>query len=84
MTILAVIAATSGSLMVFASLPQIIKIYRRKSAKDISAISYSLFAINNLIWILYGIELSSYAVILSNFFKCYNLYISFDRLDSLR
>jgi len=66
MTILSILAATLGSLMVLASLPQIYKIFKRKSAKDISAISYSCFTINNVVWILYGIELGSYAVILSN------------------
>jgi len=66
MTLLAILAAISGSVMTFASLPQIYKIYKRKSAKDISAISYSFYVLGGTIWLLYGIELNSYAVILSN------------------
>ncbi len=66
MTILSVLATISGSVMALASLPQIYKIFKRKSAKDISALSYSFFAIGGIIWLLYGIELSSSAIILSN------------------
>ena len=66
MTILSILATISGSVMALASLPQIYKIFKRKSAKDISAISYSLFTIGGIIWLLYGIELNSFAIILSN------------------
>jgi MtN3 and saliva related transmembrane protein len=52
--------------MALACLPQIYKIYKRKSAKDISAISYSFFTAGGIIWLLYGIELKSSAVIISN------------------
>jgi MtN3 and saliva related transmembrane protein len=66
MTILSILATISGSLMALASLPQIYKIYKRKSAKDISALSYSFFVIGGTIWLLYGIQLNSFAIILSN------------------
>lgn len=66
MTILSILATIAGSMMALASLPQIYKIYNRKSAKDISAISYSCYALGGIIWILYGIELGSSAVVLSN------------------
>lgn len=66
MSILSILATISGSVMALASLPQIYKIFKRKSAKDISAISYSCFTIGGLIWLLYGIELNSSAVVISN------------------
>jgi len=66
MTILSILATIFGSVMALASLPQIYKIYKRKSAKDISAISYSFFMVGGIIWLLYGIELKSSAVIISN------------------
>ncbi|MDD5650498.1 MAG: SemiSWEET family transporter [Candidatus Nanoarchaeia archaeon] len=66
MTILSILATISGGAMALAALPQIYKIYKRKSAKDISAISYSCFTIGGIIWLLYGIELGSSAVIISN------------------
>jgi len=66
MTMLSILATAFGSFMALASLPQIYKIYKRKSAKDISAISYSFYSIGGLVWLLYGIEIKSSAVILSN------------------
>ncbi len=66
MSILSVLATISGGGMALAALPQIYKIFKRKSAKDISAISYSLFTIGGTIWLLYGIELNNRAVIISN------------------
>ena len=66
MTILSILATIAGSGMALACIPQIHKIFKRKSAKDISEISYSLFIIGGIIWLLYGIELGSYAVIISN------------------
>ncbi len=64
MTILSVLATISGSVMALAALPQIYKIFKRKSAKDISAISYFLFTVggimqcrrNNLVIIWYRIK----------------------------
>jgi len=66
MSILSILATISGSIMALASLPQIYKIFKRKSARDISALSYSFFAVGGIIWLLYGIELNSSAIILSN------------------
>ncbi len=66
MTILAVLATISGSVMALASLPQIYKIFKRKSAKDISGLSYSFFVVGGIIWLLYGIKLKSPAIIFSN------------------
>ncbi len=66
MTLLSILATIMGSVMALASLPQIYKIFKRKSAKDISALSYSFYIIGGIIWLLYGIELQSFAVILSN------------------
>ncbi|MFA6089411.1 MAG: SemiSWEET family transporter [Candidatus Woesearchaeota archaeon] len=66
MTILSVLATTFGSLMALAAIPQIYKIYNRKSAKDISAISFSFFALGGIIWFFYGFELKSFPVILTN------------------
>ncbi|MBS3163383.1 PQ-loop repeat-containing protein [Candidatus Woesearchaeota archaeon] len=54
MTILATLATISGSLMALANFPQVYKIFKRKSAKDISAITYSVYILGAIIWILYG------------------------------
>ncbi len=45
---------------------QIYKIFARKSAKDISAITYLILALGGVIWILYGIEINSTTIIIPN------------------
>jgi len=66
MTILSILATISGSLMALANFPQVYKIFKRKSAKDISAITYSVYILGAIIWILYGIEIKSMPVLVSN------------------
>lgn len=66
MTILSILATVFGIVSGVANLPQAIKIFRRKSAKDISILTYSLLLTGAIIWILYGIELKNFAVIITN------------------
>jgi len=73
MSILSILATISGSIMALASLPQIYKIFKRKSARDISALSYSFFAVGGIIWLLYGIEINNFPLILANVFGVINL-----------
>lgn len=60
MTFLSVLVTIIGTIGVFAILPQVIKIFRRKSAKDISILAYALFIIVNFVWFLYSIEIKSF------------------------
>ena len=66
MTILAILAVIFGTLIGIANFPQVIKIFRRKSARDISIISISIFFIGSIVWTLYGIELGNLPVIITN------------------
>lgn len=66
MTILANLATISGSAMALANFPQVYKIFKRKSAKDISAITYSVYILGAIIWLLYGWEIKSIPVLISN------------------
>ncbi len=66
MTTLSILATTFGTIGAIAMLPQVIKIYKRKSAKDISLITYGFLLITAIIWVLYGIEESSFPLIISN------------------
>jgi MtN3 and saliva related transmembrane protein len=66
MTFLSILTTIVGSAMALSGLPQAIKIFKRKSAKDISAITYGTLAIGALVWIFYGIEIKSMPVLISN------------------
>ena len=66
MTILEILATGFGIGTGIANIPQIIKIFRNKSAKDISIITMTIFLLSSIVWLLYGIELSSFALISAN------------------
>jgi MtN3 and saliva related transmembrane protein len=60
------IGLMAGLLTTTAFIPQVWKIYRTKSGKDISARMFSLFSAGIVLWLIYGILLQSLPLILSN------------------
>jgi MtN3 and saliva related transmembrane protein len=66
MTLITVLATIFGTISGAANFPQAYKIFRRKSAKDISIITYSFLELGAIIWILYGIEIGEFPVIITN------------------
>jgi len=66
MTALSLLATIFGTVSGLANFPQAYKIFKRKSAKDISIITYLILIIGALIWLLYGIEINNFAVIITN------------------
>lgn len=67
MTPLAIIATTVGVFLGLSNMPQAVKIFQRKSAKDISLITYLIVEFGSIIWVLYGIEIKSIPIIIPNF-----------------
>ena len=63
---LAFIATIFGIINGFSSIPQSIKIFKRKSAKDISIIAFSLAFIGVIVWLIYGITIKNTPIITSN------------------
>lgn len=66
MTILAILATAFGTISGFANIPQIIKIFKRKKAGDISILTYLILFGGAISWLLYGFELKNIPVILTN------------------
>lgn len=66
MTVLAFLASISGVIMGLSGLPQVIKIFRRKSAEDIAPLSYLIIEVGAVIWIFYGLELNIFSIWFSN------------------
>jgi len=46
--------------------PQVLKVWRSRSAKDISLGMYSLFTLGIAAWLVYGVLIDSWPVILAN------------------
>lgn len=66
MTILAGLATITGVFLGLGSLPQAIKIFQTKSARDIAPASYVIVVCGSFIWILYGLELKSLPILIPN------------------
>ncbi len=66
MTVLSVLATVFGIVNGFANFPQIYKIFKTKSAKDISVLTYIILTIGSFVWILYGIEIKNFPVLIMN------------------
>jgi MtN3 and saliva related transmembrane protein len=62
---LATLTTIMGILMSLGYYPQAYKIWKNKSADDISIVMFLIFAIGNIVWLFYGIQIQSWVVILS-------------------
>lgn len=49
-----------------AFVPQLVRVYRLKSARDISFAMFLVFSVGELLWLLYGLFIHSMPVILAN------------------
>lgn len=56
----------AGTLTTLAFFPQAWKTWRRRSADDISGVTFTLFTIGVALWLLYGWLLNLWPVVLAN------------------
>jgi len=56
----------AGTITTISMLPQVIKIWKSKSAKDISLGMFSIFSVGILLWIFYGFSINSLPVVIAN------------------
>ncbi len=61
-----IIGLVGGGLTTISFLPQVIKTWKSKSAKDLSLVMFSLFCLGIVLWLIYGLLINSLPVILSN------------------
>ena len=66
MSLISILATVFGTLSGIANFPQAYRIFKRKSAKDISILTYSLLLMGAVTWILYGIEMDNFPIIITN------------------
>jgi MtN3 and saliva related transmembrane protein len=62
-TIVGLVAALFTTVSLF---PQLIRIWRTKSAKDISTGMFSLFCGGVFLWFVYGVFVNDYPIIIAN------------------
>ena len=64
--VLETLATITGVVSSFAMLPQIYRIFKRKSAKDISIWTYLYMLAAGVIWVLYGLNIQNFPILVSN------------------
>ena len=64
-TIIGLAAAATGGVSLF---PQVLKVLKTKSTKDISREMILILAVSIFLWLVYGILLKNLPIIIANFF----------------
>jgi MtN3 and saliva related transmembrane protein len=68
MNYIEIIGLAAGGLTTISFLPQVIKTWKSKSAKDLSLVMFSFYCLGIVLWLIYGLLINSLPVILSNAF----------------
>ncbi len=61
-----ILGYTAGAITSLTFLPQVIKTWKDKSAKDISMNMFLIAATNEVMWIVYGVLLNNWVIIATN------------------
>jgi len=61
-----ILGVAAGCCTTAAFLPQVVHTWRTKSVYDISLRMYSLFTFGVFLWLVYGIAIGSFSIILAN------------------
>ena len=60
------IGTLAGILTTIAFIPQVVKTWRSRSARDISLLMFLLFSSGVLLWLIYGLMLQAVPIIIAN------------------
>jgi MtN3 and saliva related transmembrane protein len=66
MTGVDILGYSAGFITSLTFLPQVIKTWKEKSAKDISLMMFVIAAVNEVMWIVYGVLIDKPVIILTN------------------
>jgi len=61
-----ILGYAAGAITSLTFLPQVIKTWKEKSAKDVSLLMFIIAAVNEVMWIVYGALLDNWVIILTN------------------
>jgi MtN3 and saliva related transmembrane protein len=66
MAFVEILGYSAGAVTALTFLPQVIKTWKEKSARDISLMMFVIAVINEIMWIWYGILLNNWIIISTN------------------
>lgn len=61
-----IIGSTAATLTMFSFVPQIIKALKTRSVKDVSLVTLFQLSSGVLLWIVYGVHLKDFVIIIAN------------------
>jgi MtN3 and saliva related transmembrane protein len=67
MDYITLIGLVAAALTVIAFFPQLMKVWKTKSTKDISLSMFSIFSFAVFLWFVYGVLINNIPVIIANF-----------------
>ena len=66
MTAADMLGYAAGALTAFTFLPQVLKTWKEKSAKDVSLYMFIIAFVNEIRWLVYGVMINNWVIILTN------------------
>lgn len=60
------LGSAAGTLTTIAFVPQVLKTWKTKSTKDISTGMFLIFSLGVVLWLIYGISLQAWPIIIAN------------------
>jgi MtN3 and saliva related transmembrane protein len=60
------IGGIAATLTTCSFIPQVLRVWRSKHTKDISLLMYSLFTLGVALWLVYGVLLDAWPIIIAN------------------
>ena len=61
-----VLGYTAGAITTLTFLPQVIKTWKEKSARDVSLLMFIIAVVNEILWIAYGFMRNDMVIVLTN------------------
>lgn len=61
-----ILGMIAGTLTTISFIPQVVKIYKNKDAKDISTATFCIFSCGVTLWLVYGIVVNEWPIIIAN------------------
>lgn len=66
MEMITLLGLTAGTLTTLSFVPQVVKIWKSKSAEDISFGMFTMFSLGILLWVIYGLLIESPPLVIAN------------------
>ena len=66
MNTITIVGLLAASFTTIALLPQLLKVWRTKSTRDISTVMFTLYSSGVVLWFIYGVYISNTPIIIAN------------------